>query len=86
MYIIFIQVNDVETKLMKYKTIKEKYNDLIKYIVENNKELLLHKRIIHLICYMINNINLYSSSQNIMDYFISQLNSLESIIKVYILY
>lgn len=71
---------------MKYKTIKEKYNDLIKYIVENNKELLLHKRIIHLICYMINNINLYSSSQNIMDYFISQLNSLESIIKVYILY
>lgn len=86
MYIIFIQVNDVETKLMKYKTIKEKYNDLIKYIVENNKELLLHKRIIHLICYMINNINLYSSSQNIMDYFISQLNSLESIVKVYILY
>lgn len=86
MYIIFIQVNDVETKLMKYKTIKEKYNDLIKYVVENNKELLLHKRIIHLICYMINNINLYSSSQNIMDYFISQLNSLESIIKVYILY
>lgn len=86
MYIIFIQVNDVETKLMKYKTIKEKYNDLIKYIVENNKELLLHKRIIHLICYMINNINLYSSSQNIMDYFISQLNSLESIMKVYILY